>query len=54
MKRLLTMSCCLQVGSKGVGQGQLCMPRTVRVDADGIIAVADCGNHRVSFYDFMI
>ncbi len=41
----------LVIGSAGSEEGQLLQPRNVAVSSDGLIVVADSGNHRIQLFD---
>ncbi|MCI0396031.1 MAG: TIGR03663 family protein [Chloroflexi bacterium] len=41
----------LVVGSPGSGDGQLLQPRNLAIGPDGMIYVADSGNHRIQVFD---
>lgn len=43
--------CCLQFGSEGENDGQLCRPWGVCTDKDGNIIVADRSNNRIQLFD---
>jgi len=43
--------CCLQFGSEGENDGQLCRPWGVCTDKDGNIIVADRSNNRIQIFD---
>lgn len=43
--------CCLQFGSEGESDGQLCRPWGVCTDKDGNIIVADRSNNRIQIFD---
>ena len=47
---ILTLSryCCCAVGHGK--EGQVCSPTSVAVDRDGLVYVADTGNHRIQVY----